>query len=101
MTPRDHYAAAALQGIISTAPSGGLLEPEAISLSAIEIAERMAVEACKRWGHDLSTVGESCHCSRCGELNVVVCDICGRPKGSGATARVNGVTTETCGCIPF
>ncbi len=64
MTPRDHYAAGALQGLLAEAAGSQPWDsqsPALVSLAA-DIADLMAAEACKRWGH-LGTFGS---CGRCG-----------------------------------
>lgn len=76
MTPRDHYAAAALSGILA-APDV-VSQHIAVGL-AVDIATDVAVEACRRWGHLWSEdyknvyggeparrIGERRECHRCG-----------------------------------
>lgn len=86
MTPRDHYLCAA---IVATS---GIESQTAIAMKAIEaavpaddlavstavvIAEKMAAQACRRWGHlwsedykdvydDVHRIGQRRECHRCG-----------------------------------
>jgi hypothetical protein len=67
-------------------------EAAMVARDACLLADVMAAEACKRWGHDIEDLSRSSRCIRCGDLNVVTCDDCGLPKGRGS---------RTCDCIPF
>lgn len=56
MTPRDHYAAAALQGLLASpqTDAGAFCDTNrsAVASVAADMADAMVYEACGRWGHD-------------------------------------------------
>ncbi len=65
MTPRDYYAAAALVGLLAD-PDNTNDDP---FTGALNIADLMATEACKRWGHYTTQPDDgtpSAECARCG-----------------------------------
>lgn len=89
MTPHDQYAAAAIQGLLAR----GDFPVADVPAEAAAVADAMAAEACKRWGHHFDyDRSESPPCVRCGERLIVKCDDCQRPKGSGP---------GSCDCVPF
>ena len=75
MTTRVHYAAAALQGLLSGGLEGfarGLSDVQ-VADYALELADKIAAVACERWGHDYTEgklrKGEGATrrwCKRCG-----------------------------------
>ena len=87
MTPRDQYFAAAVTGLLACGDDAYV-----VAYNAADIADAMAAEACKRWGHEYVLEQESGPCYRCGETRIVKCDTCGCPKGSGP---------RSCDCVPF
>jgi len=93
MTPRDHFAAAALTALVRGSRTYCDEDLAVLADSACAFAEAVARQACARWGHLYErTTDESARCIRCGVMTIRRCDHCKRPKGSGP---------GTCDCVPF